>query len=71
VARAHHNHGARERKKAEPMHPGIITRSLAHGIKTGIYETSSSIHPSRQHQNDSSFACEASIRRELYVRLAH
>jgi hypothetical protein len=41
VARAHHNHGARERKKAEPMHPGIITRSLAHGIKTGIYETSS------------------------------
>jgi hypothetical protein len=43
VARAHHNHGARERKKAEPMHPGIITRSLAHGIKTGIYETSSSM----------------------------
>jgi hypothetical protein len=43
VARAHHNHGARERKKAEPMHPGIITRSLAHGIKTGIYETSSSV----------------------------
>lgn len=43
MARTHHNHGARERKKAEPMHPGIITRSLAHGIKTSIYETSSSL----------------------------
>jgi hypothetical protein len=41
MASTHHNHEARERKKAELMHPGIITRSLAHGIKTGIYETSS------------------------------
>jgi hypothetical protein len=38
MACTHHNHEAREHKKAELMHPGIITRSLAYGIKTSIYE---------------------------------
>src|SRR5438477_5655318 len=42
MARTRHQDGARESRKAEPMHPGIITRSPVHSIKTSIYETSSS-----------------------------